>query len=97
MTRTMLRLSLLLTCLATPIAACSDAETAVDCGSICDRYKECFDKDYDVDACGENCKEQADKSRDYRDKADDCHACIDDHSCVGSGFSCLTECVGVVP
>jgi hypothetical protein len=97
MTRTMLRIGLLLTCLATPVIACSEADTAIDCGSICDRYRECFDEDYDVEACAENCQEEADRSEDYRDTADDCHACIDDASCVGGGVSCLTECIGVVP
>jgi len=97
MTPTMLRIGLLLTCLAGPMIACNEADTAVDCGSICDRYKECFDSDYNVDDCAENCKKEADKSEDYRHSADDCHACIDDHSCVAGGFSCLTECVGIVP
>jgi hypothetical protein len=94
----MLRIGLLLTCLSSSVlAACKEADAVVDCGSICDRYKECFDGDYDVDACAENCEKEADKSEDYRNSADECHDCIDDHSCVAGGFSCLTECIGVVP
>jgi hypothetical protein len=96
MTGTMLRIGLLLTCLA-PMIACNDADAAVDCGSICDRYRECFAEDYDVEECAENCTENADDSEEYRNTADSCHACIDDHSCVAGGFSCLTDCIGVVP
>ena len=30
-------------------------DEALDCNDICDKYKQCFDKDYDVDKCQSNC------------------------------------------
>jgi hypothetical protein len=76
---------------------CNDVDAAIDCGSICDRYKDCFNEDYDVEACTDRCKDSADKDRNYRDDADACHDCIDDRSCGGGAFSCAIECAGVVP
>jgi hypothetical protein len=76
---------------------CNSVDAAIDCGSICSRYKDCFATNYDVDKCSTRCKDTADKDRDYRDKADACHNCIEDRSCGGDAFSCATECLGVVP
>lgn len=86
----------MLPALALAAASCSDTEAALDCGSICDRYRDCFDKDYNVESCSDSCKAKAKDDRDYRDKADACHDCIDDRSCGGS-FACAPDCLGVVP
>ncbi len=82
--------------LATPIA-CDEASTAFDCQEVCSRYQSCFDSTYDVSACRDRCRAKAADDKSWKNKADTCHACIDDRSCTEATFSCTTECVGIVP
>jgi hypothetical protein len=72
-------------------------DTALDCRAICNRYQSCFDSAYDVDGCESRCRGHASDDREYRKKADDCDHCIANKSCAKASFSCLQECVGVVP
>ena len=72
------------------------ADEALDCNSICDRYQECFDEDYDTDKCADRCEERADDP-DHRDQEERCSDCIDGASCGGAAFNCATECLGIVP
>lgn len=71
-------------------------DEAADCGSICERYADCFDEDYDVDGCQDRCEERADDP-DNRDQEERCAGCIEDASCGGAVFSCGDDCVGIVP
>jgi hypothetical protein len=75
--------------------ACSTIENKYNCDQICDRYADCFDANYDTDACQSDCEDAADDSG-FADHAEDCQNCIDDRSCTGS-FACADECVGIVP
>ncbi len=75
---------------------CDSVTAAYDCNKICDRYKECFDADYDDEACATRCQDSAGDSEAYDDKAEACESCIDDRSCTGS-FECVGECGGIVP
>lgn len=77
-------------------SGCDQIEHQFDCASICQRYADCINGDYDVDACTSRCKDNADNNSDFAAKADACESCIDDRSCVES-FPCIDECVGVVP
>ena len=63
---------------------------------ICDRYRDCFDADYDTAACRNRCEDNADADESFADHADDCENCLDDRSCTGS-FACVAECSGIVP
>jgi hypothetical protein len=36
------------------------ADEALDCSAICDRYQDCFDEDYDTDKCVDRCETRAD-------------------------------------
>lgn len=74
--------------------ACDEADQAIDCNQICNRYKDCFDADYDVGACVDRCEPMLDEDP---HAADDCENCIDDRSCTGAAFNCATECGGIVP
>ena len=74
---------------------CQEAENAYNCDQICDRYRDCFDANYDATACQSRCENKAEESG-FADKAESCEACVDDRSCTGS-FSCVDECVGIVP
>ena len=93
-----LRLGLL--ALSISLAGCVVAQridSATDCNGICDKYASCFDKGYDTSACASRCRDGASKDGDFRRKADKCNECISSRSCVSATFSCVTECVSVVP
>ena len=83
--------------LAAGMLNCGTADELFDCQSVCSRYKDCFNSNYDVGACRSRCKDNADKDRTYRDKADACQKCIDDRSCTDATFKCTTECATIVP
>ncbi|MBI5547651.1 MAG: hypothetical protein HY901_27530 [Deltaproteobacteria bacterium] len=84
-----------LTALAFP--ACGSIDAAVDCHSICSRYSDCYDADYDVGACESRCRDHSSDDADYRHLADQCNACISDRACPAASFNCATECLSVVP
>jgi hypothetical protein len=69
-------------------------ERSWNCDDICDEYKKCYDNDYNVDDCHNECT--AMKDADETDRIDDCAACIEDKSCTGN-FACADECLGIVP
>jgi hypothetical protein len=77
-------------------ASCDKADEIYDCQTVCSRYKECFDQQYDVGKCRSTCRDKSDADADFRRKADVCEACINDRSCAGT-FACVTECAGIVP
>lgn len=78
-------------------ASCDEADRAFDCQSVCSRYQDCFNSDYDVGACRDRCRDKAAADKEFERKADACETCIDDRSCSSATFSCATECVGIVP
>lgn len=82
--------------LAGGVMSCGEADKLFDCQSVCDKYKTCFDKDYNVGMCRSQCKAKADADKEYQKKADVCEACIDDRSCASATFSCATQCAGIV-
>jgi hypothetical protein len=79
------------------IASCDSVETAFDCQSVCQRYKDCFDADYDVGKCRSDCRDAAEKDATVRAKADACEACIDEMSCTSAVFNCTQNCAAIVP
>ncbi len=88
---------LLVTLSLTSCAVVQKIDSAIDCNGICDRYASCFNKAYDASACATRCRDNASKDKDFRRKADMCNACISERSCVEATFSCVSECVSVVP
>ncbi len=78
-------------------AATQAIENKIDCGSVCNRYKDCFKKDYDVDACKSRCESSAKTDQDYQNKLNTCSACIDNQSCTSAVFSCGGKCGAIVP
>lgn len=76
---------------------CDEIDEAVDCAGICDRYKSCFDGEYDVVACVDECTDKADADAGFAAKVESCATCIDDESCAAATFECATDCAGVVP
>ena len=62
---------------------------------ICDRYKDCWNKDFDSGKCRSDCRAKADNDTGFEAKVDMCAACIEDKSCGGT-FSCVADCGPVI-
>jgi hypothetical protein len=77
--------------------AADEIEAEIDCRSVCDRYSECFDADYDVSACQNECENSIDNWSLSQGDLDECDGCIGDRSCADATFSCTTECLSIVP
>lgn len=76
---------------------CSTVDRIYDCNQICNKYKDCVDASYDVNACESRCQDNASDSDSFQDRADDCQSCVDDRSCASAVFGCGAECAGIVP
>jgi hypothetical protein len=90
-------LSLLMAWGAAGCSAADEISNKIDCHSVCKRYADCFNSDYDVDGCTDKCENNADSSEARERKLEACDDCIDDRSCTDATFSCADECVGIVP
>ncbi len=81
-------------------ASCGDEVDKIDnkitCSSVCNRYKDCFDSDYDVEQCTDTCEAEANNDNDKEQRLEDCDDCIDGESCSGAAFGCATECTGII-
>ena len=77
--------------------SCDSIDTAFDCESVCSRYRDCYDANYNVDACRANCRTRAANDSSVKAAADTCEACIDDMSCVSATFNCASSCGAIVP
>jgi hypothetical protein len=100
--RTILWISPFLLLLApfTAIGCGDDPEEVVNrvtCGDVCQRYSDCFDSDYDVEACTDRCTNDTTASEEKEERLELCDACIDDESCTGAVFDCTVECAPIVP
>ena len=72
-------------------------QNTITCHDVCQRYSDCFDKDYDVDDCTDRCENKATPDEEKEAQLEKCNACIDDKSCTSSVFSCSTDCLDFVP
>ena len=77
--------------------SCDSIDTAFDCESVCARYRDCYDADYDVGACRESCRKRAANDPNVKGAADACEACIGDMSCLSATFNCGSSCGSIVP
>ncbi len=81
-------------------AGCSAADEvsdSIDCSSVCHRYSDCFDADYDTDGCSDRCESDASNNEDRQRRLHLCDDCINERSCTGATFNCADDCVGIVP
>ena len=76
---------------------CDAADAAFDCASVCGRYHDCYDANYDTAACRDRCRTASGNDNTVRARADACEACIDGMSCVGATFNCGQDCSAIVP
>ena len=94
-------MSLVLVAAAAAFAGCGEATVevtnTVNCASVCGRYADCFDSDFDVDGCTDRCEDEADASESREERLQACDSCIDDRSCTDATFNCASECAGIVP
>lgn len=88
---------LLVLALVSSSSACGAIDTVLDCRAICARYSSCFDAAYDVGACESRCRANSNSDMDYRRRADQCSACIDDRACTTASFNCTAQCISIVP
>jgi hypothetical protein len=95
--RIFLGASLLFAGVSLAFTSCSSVDAAFDCQRVCNRYKECFNSGYDVGACRDRCRSNAERDMEAERKADQCEACIDDRSCSEATFNCAADCAGIVP
>jgi hypothetical protein len=79
------------------LAGCGSIDAVIDCHSICSRYSDCWDANYDVGACEARCRTHSSTDTAYRHDADQCSACINDRACTTVAFNCTLQCVSVVP
>ena len=79
------------------IACDGPVDRFTDCSQVCDRYAECFDDDYDVERCTNECDDAAQNADDADNRLDQCENCLDDRACAESVFPCAVDCAGVVP
>jgi hypothetical protein len=77
--------------------SCDSVDTAFDCESVCSRYRDCYDSNYDVGKCRDSCRARAANDPNVKGAADSCEACIDGMSCVNATFNCGASCSNIVP
>jgi hypothetical protein len=77
--------------------SCDKVDEAFDCSQVCNRYHDCYDSSYDVDACESRCRTNAANDPKVKDDADACDSCIGDKSCLSATFSCGDTCGTIVP
>lgn len=82
---------------STLVDGCGAADEIFDCQSVCERYRDCFKSDYDVDGCRQRCRNASENDPSVRQDADQCQACIDDKSCASATFNCAGSCSSIVP
>lgn len=71
-------------------------DNLIDCNTICTRYRDCYDSNYDVVACRNRCQANSNDSN-YQARVNECDACIGGRSCTSATFNCAGSCSNVVP
>ena len=79
-----------------PFSADEGSEFETDCRQVCDEYKDCYEKDFDADACSSECIDESIRSTDFQKQVDDCEECMDDETCLSGVFACASECGPVI-
>jgi len=81
---------------ATVTAPGCGADAAFDCQAVCSRYADCYDANFNVSKCREDCRTASKNDPEIRRKADACEACIGDKSCISATFACGTDCASII-
>lgn len=71
-------------------------DNLIDCNTICTRYHDCYDSNYDIGACRSRCQSNSSDPA-FQSRVNECDACIGGRSCTGATFNCAAQCSNVVP
>jgi hypothetical protein len=85
--------------LALGLMSCSTAdkiENKITCSDVCNRYRDCFNANYDTAACSDKCEAEANTNQDKDRRLELCNTCIDDQSCTSAVYDCATDCAGII-
>lgn len=66
-----------------------------DCGVWCDKRKECFSADLDVEQCTDECVDWAKEDQARQERAAECADCVGQRTCAEVLQSCIDDCLGV--
>jgi hypothetical protein len=69
---------------------------AADCSSVCNRYRECVDQNFDVSDCESRCVNKAGKDRDFDDRLTHCQSCTEGRTCSETVSNCVAPCAVLV-
>jgi len=75
---------------------CDKTDEIFDCQSVCSRYRDCYQSDYNVDQCRDKCRTNSEKDPSVRAAADKCEACIGTKSCISATFNCTGDCATII-
>jgi hypothetical protein len=76
---------------------CDETQNAWNCSDLCNRYQDCFDNNYDVNACNSRCQTLANNNQIADERANACQNCMNENSCaMATTFNC-PDCAGIVP
>lgn len=78
-------------------SACGKFDAKLDCDAICERYRSCFDTDYNVSSCSDRCQDSANADDNFDRKVEICDTCIDGISCTATAFECAADCSSIIP
>jgi hypothetical protein len=85
----------------TSLSGCEDDDDdavvfgVADCGTVCDRYRACFDPAYDVGACTSRCQTAVNNDTVVSTDVDDCLECIGENTCAPT-YVCADACDVVI-
>lgn len=85
-----LALVALVACYAYPPAEVD--QQLADCAFACERYRDCFDPDFDAFACADRCEALAEEDFGFAVDVASCQTCMEDLPCTAEDFACGEAC-----
>lgn len=82
------------------VAACSSSSgpsldpAKTNCSNVCDRARECVNKDADVEKCTNDCDSKSSNDNVYKAKVEECANCVTPKTC-SEVSSCVGDCLKV--
>ena len=55
---------------------CDETQNAFNCSDLCNRYRDCFDHNYNTSACSSRCQDLANNSQNFDERANSCQNCM---------------------
>src|SRR4051812_38230874 len=70
--------------------------TGDHCGDACERYAACFNQNFDVNACENNCEARLNDTTIQVQTTDDCLNCIGASICSAATYNCSPVCGSII-